>query len=150
MAVPQNRPPPLATTPALMVKAFHEKYRQDAGTSIHNKEKFAFRMRLITEEYKELIEAANDLEHDYTVERVAHFIKELQDLKYVLIGTEIAFGIPSDGAFARVHLSNMSKSLPTQVDLSGCSKIVKGPDYKPASLIDIATKVYNERSAQRD
>ena len=61
-----------------------------------------FRLSLITEEYKELVQACTD--KDITEVRDA-----LSDILYVVYGMQDALGIDGDGDFDKVHNSNMSK-----------------------------------------
>src|SRR3972149_2730140 len=101
--------------PSEAVKEFHIKFNiRKAHPSDY--ESVGFRMRLIAEEYKEVIDAAgcvegqgwpvvNMSEQCYT----AHLLKELADLAYVIYGTAEAFGWDLDEALRRVHESNMSK-----------------------------------------
>lgn len=67
------------------------------------------RMRLITEEYQELLKAREERD-------LVGFIDALQDLKYVIYGAELALGISSEEHFEEVHSANMRKL---------------GPDGKP-------------------
>lgn len=60
------------------------------------------RKTLITEEYKEVIEAMEGQD-------LSHIAKELADLAYVVYGTAAQMGIDLDAVFAAVHKSNMSK-----------------------------------------
>lgn len=58
------------------------------------------------------------------------------DLRYVVVGTEIALGIPGDAVFAEVHRSNMTKVLSdgsTMVDEGG--KVLKPPSYSPPDVV---------------
>ena len=86
------------------------------------------RMRLITEEYKEVLEAF----WEGTYEELA---KELADLLYVVNGMAATYGIPLDEVFNRVHESNMSKlgedGKPVYRD---DGKVMKGPNYKEPDL----------------
>lgn len=88
------------------VKEFHELF----DVPVLNKpelpeERFELRLNLIEEEFRELKEAlyAND---------PVEVIDALADLKYVLNGAIIEFGMQDvfDEAFDRVHESNMSKA----------------------------------------
>lgn len=68
----------------------------------------------------------------------AALTKELADLLYVVHGTAVAFGLPLEPAFVRVHESNMSK-LDTDYKpiFNEAGKVMKGPFYKPPSLEDL-------------
>lgn len=92
-----------------------------------------FRMRLISEEYREVLEVARKLPLDRE-----HFLKELSDLAYVIYGTAEAFGWDLDEAVKRVHESNMSK-----LDENGNpiyredGKVLKSKLYKEPYLGDL-------------
>jgi predicted HAD superfamily Cof-like phosphohydrolase len=101
------------------------------------------RMALITEEYKEVKQALDVVcvEHERgAISKVsaAELLKELCDLQYVLDGFFVAFGLPKEAAFNRVHASNMSK-------LGGDGKpvyredgkVMKGPNYTKPNLEDL-------------
>ena len=61
-----------------------------------------YRLSLITEEYKELIEAVEQNDYVETVDA-------LSDIMYVVLGMGRAIGVDLDKAFDIVHKSNMSK-----------------------------------------
>lgn len=61
-----------------------------------------YRLSLITEEYKELVEALENNDYVETVDA-------LSDILYVVYGMGRAIGIDLDKAFSLVHKSNMSK-----------------------------------------
>ena len=94
---------------------------------------------LITEEYKEFIDA-----HEVAVSNLGnkrareHALKELTDLVYVSWQYAAAAGWDLDEALTRVHESNLSK---LDDDLKPIKredgKVMKGPNYKPANLIDL-------------
>jgi predicted HAD superfamily Cof-like phosphohydrolase len=97
------------------------------------------RMRLIREEFKEVMDELGLLVQprspDETVEILRRLLKELADLRYVTEGCAVSFGLPIDPAFEEVHRSNMSKlgtgGLPS---LREDGKILKGPRYSPADM----------------
>ena len=60
------------------------------------------RIKLINEEYEEVIEAIEKGNPD-------EVLKELCDLVYVCVGFAVTYGWSFDTAFSRVHDSNMSK-----------------------------------------
>jgi len=68
----------------------------------------------------------------------AALTKELADLLYVVHGTAVAFGLPLEVGFVRVHQSNMSK-LDTDYKpiFNEAGKVLKGPFYKPPNLDDL-------------
>ncbi len=61
-----------------------------------------YRLSLITEEYKELLEAVENNDFVETVDA-------LSDIMYVVLGMGRAIGVDLDKAFNIVHKSNMSK-----------------------------------------
>ena len=90
------------------------------------------RMKLIREEYEELISAINQRKDK------DHILKELCDLVYVCVGFADTYGWDFDTAFSRVHKSNMSK-----LDSNGDpiyrkdGKILKSKLYKEPDLQDL-------------
>lgn len=110
----------------------------------YNIELLKLRQRLLREELAEL-----DVEIDSLVEEIentgttsvetrAKMMKELSDLQYVLSGMVVAFGIPMQEVFHRTHQSNMSKLVNGKVLKREDGKFLKGPNYKPPYLEDIA------------
>jgi len=67
----------------------------------------------------------------------AKLTKELADLLYVVYGTALAFGLPLDPAFNRVHESNMSKLVDGKPLYREDGKVLKGPNYQPPVLDDL-------------
>lgn len=102
------------------------------------------RQKLLNEELAELnveINALiNELEKngETTPFTRAKMIKELADLQYVLSGMVVAFNIPLTEVFKRVHKSNMSKLVNGKVLKREDGKFLKGPNYQPPFLEDIA------------
>lgn len=102
------------------------------------------RQRLLREEMDELDVEINTLVEELekngetsTATR-ARMMKELSDLQYVLSGMVVAFGIPMQEVFHRTHQSNMSKLVNGKVLKREDGKFLKGPNYKPPFLEDIA------------
>ena len=93
--------------------------------------------RLIVEEFKEFLDAENQLIMGLTVNS-ADCLKELSDLVYVCYQYAANLGWDLDEALNRVHQSNMSK-----LDDSGNpiyredGKVLKGPNYQPPTLNDL-------------
>ena len=96
-----------------MVKEFHELFKLKIGDKpdVENEELASLRVRLIDEEFDELMKALDEyLEHggkNYLVD----VLDALLDLEYVLLGAVISFGMQDifDKAFEEVHRSNMTK-----------------------------------------
>ena len=92
---------------------------------------------LITEEFKEFLEADNMLFRD-SPKYPQDCLKELADLVYVCYQYAVNMGWDLDEALDRVHKSNMSK-----LDEEGKpiyredGKVLKGPNYKPPNLEDL-------------
>lgn len=93
--------------------------------------------RLIVEEFKEFLDAENQLIMGLTV-NAAECLKELADLVYVCYQYAANLGWDLDEALDRVHQSNMSK-----LDDNGNpiyredGKVLKGPNYQPPNLNDL-------------
>lgn len=126
------------------VKEFHK------AMGIHMSESYIqdaveFRLRLIWEEYQEVLAAAGyvpDLEVGFRRNGKdmvpAEFLKELADLDYVTAGAAVTFGWDFNEAGQRVHLSNMSKlgddGKPVR---RSDGKVLKGPNYVEPNLGDL-------------
>jgi predicted HAD superfamily Cof-like phosphohydrolase len=112
-----------------------------------------FRMKLILEEFFEVLDAAGvvlvdtftglPIRTEVHIERVeaprpADLLKELADLDYVTAGCAEVFDWDFDEAGRRVHASNMSKMGDDGKPLRReDGKILKGPNYKPPHLGDL-------------
>ena len=92
---------------------------------------------LIVEEFKEFLDAENQLLLGFTV-NATDCLKELADLVYVCYQYAENLGWDLDEALNRVHQSNMSK-----LDNNGNpifredGKVLKGPNYQPPNLKDL-------------
>ena len=115
-------------------KEFRSTYQ--IGNSI-SREARARQMNLITEEFKELLEADSKLFRTGSEPRAA-CLKELADLVYVCYQYAANQRWDLDEALDRVHKSNMSK-----LDEDGKpifrndGKVLKGPNYAPPNLEDL-------------
>ena len=93
--------------------------------------------RLIVEEFKEFLEAEQQLLYGFT-RHSEDCLKELADLVYVCYQYAANLGWDLDAAMDRVHQSNMSKlgedGKPIRRD---DGKVLKGPNYKPPTLTDL-------------
>lgn len=96
---------------------------------------------LIREETDELSEelsrAAEQLANRGKIDDVTKqkILKEMADLQYVLSGLAVAFGLPIEAAFNRVHKSNMSKLGENGLPLyRSDGKVQKGPNYQPPDM----------------
>lgn len=120
-----------------MVREFHDKFgikRHNEPVIPANKKEVNLRLKLIHEEYLELIEAI--IEEDPVAAADA-----LTDILYVVYGTGDCFGIDLDKCYAEVHRSNMSKLGEDGKPIRNeHGKVMKGPNYTPPNLKDILFK----------
>lgn len=133
--------------PSEAVHEFHTKFGIKKAT-LKSKESMEFRMRLIHEEFNEVIDAAGFFivqadTRTLFISKIKecdpeHLLKELADLAYVIYGTAEAFGWDLDEAVRRIHESNMSKlgadGKPIHRE---DGKVLKGPNYKEPDLKDL-------------
>ena len=149
------------STHADKVREFYEKYQQEqfladdgAAASLENmgNDRVDLRMKLIAEEFFELVaavyneQAAYELESAWnglfsdgvTDERrndVVAAADATGDLRYVIEGFDLAAGIPAEKVFDEIHSSNLSKlgkdGFPIISDgtLKPKGKILKGEDF---------------------
>ncbi len=125
------------------VKEFHRAMEMDIN-SPYSADLLKLRQKLLNEELAEL-----NVEIDSLISELqtsgstrqatrARMFKELADLQYVLSGMVVALGIPMQETFRRVHQSNMSKLVDGHALKREDGKILKGPNYKPPFLDDLA------------
>lgn len=113
-------------------KAFEVKSDSQRGSLQYN-----LQIKLIIEEYTEVIEAYDAFKQNDLSTHVA-LLKELADLVFVCYQAAENMGWDLDETMRRVLDSNLSK-----LDDSGRpirnedGKVLKGPNYKPPTLIDI-------------
>lgn len=133
--------------PSEAVRDFHTKFGIPKAhpSDVQSAE---FRMRLIHEEFNEVIDAAGFFivqADTRTLFRTKlkgcdpeHLLKELADLAYVIYGTAEAFGWDLDEAVKRVHESNMTKlGADGKPVYREDGKVMKGPGYKEPYLGDL-------------
>ena len=95
-------------------------------------------LNLISEEYAELNEAFVAVIADLQNKRAREeCLKELADVCYVAFQFAAAAGWDLDTALDRVHQSNMSKLVDGKPLKREDGKVLKGPNYKPPTLIDL-------------
>ena len=119
---------------SVQAKEFRHGYqvKNDTGPASREMQK-----RLIVEEFKEFLEAEQQLLYGYT-RNAEDCLKELADLVYVCYQYAANLDWDLDEAMYRVHKSNMSK-----LDENGHpiyredGKVLKGPDYQPPTLTDL-------------
>ena len=92
---------------------------------------------LIVEEFKEFLEAENQLLTGFVV-NATDTLKELADLVYVCYQYAENLGWALDEALNRVHRSNMSKlGEDGEPVYREDGKVLKGPNYEPPNLSDL-------------
>ena len=102
------------------------------------------RYKLLNEELEELKIEIDTLCHELEttgttqIDTRSRMLKELSDLQYVLSGMAISFNLPLEEAFTRVHTSNMSKLVNGKPLKRADGKFLKGPNYHPPYLDDLA------------
>ncbi len=125
------------------VKEFHRAMEMDIN-SPYSADLLKLRQKLLNEELSELNAEIDslitELQTTGTTEQStrARMFKELADLQYVLSGMVIALEIPMEETFRRVHQSNMSKLVDGHALKREDGKVLKGPNYKPPFLDDLA------------
>jgi predicted HAD superfamily Cof-like phosphohydrolase len=92
---------------------------------------------LIVEEFKEFLEAENQLLTGFVV-NATDTLKELADLVYVCYQYAENLDWDLDEALNRVHRSNMSKlGEDGEPVYREDGKVLKGPNYEPPNLNDL-------------
>jgi predicted HAD superfamily Cof-like phosphohydrolase len=92
---------------------------------------------LIVEEFKEFLEAENQLLTGFVV-NATDTLKELADLVYVCYQYAENLDWDLDEALNRVHRSNMSKlGEDGEPVYREDGKVLKGPNYQPPNLSDL-------------
>jgi predicted HAD superfamily Cof-like phosphohydrolase len=133
-----------------LVKQFHDSFNKikDPDTPQSIIAQHELRQKLITEEYREVLEEMGyslkiNMDHhgEYKVD-IVKLSKELADLLYVVYGTAATYGIPIDEVYREVHRSNMSKlGIDGKPIYREDGKVLKGPNYTPANI----EKILNEK-----
>lgn len=132
---------PSSYRPYAMVRYFHEKFTPNQKYDAMEM-KLERRMQLISEEYKEVIEA---LEHWNSTlygetssteeECKIELAKELADLLYMIYGTADELDIPIKAVFKAVHRSNMEKIWDDgEVHYNEYGKVLKPPGHQPPNI----------------
>lgn len=97
-----------------------------------------FQLKLITEEYKELAAAVKACSTaPGSKPHKENALKELTDLLVVCFQMAECLGWDLDVAYNRVMDSNMSKLVDGKPLKREDGKVLKGPNYKPPTLIDL-------------
>lgn len=127
------------------VEDFHVAFGQpilDVPT-VPDTDRVMLRLRLIAEEFFELLEAC-DVDHGmyYDPSRICPMSRvnlvevadALGDLDYVIEGTRLEFGINGGPVAAEIHRSNMSKLVDGKPLYREDGKVAKGPNYSPPDI----------------
>jgi predicted HAD superfamily Cof-like phosphohydrolase len=141
-----------------LVRKFHEAFGHPAPgspTPPSDPADVRLRGRLITEEYKEVMEQlallSNAQGQSRKLEIMADLLKELADLRVVLEGTAIVLGLDIDGAFEEVMHSNMTKlGQDGRPILRQDGKILKGPNYQPADMLRFVPPIIEGSADEAD
>jgi predicted HAD superfamily Cof-like phosphohydrolase len=128
-------PPRRGKTNYDMVRDFHKKFDLPWCVTLTEPEpeEVMLRVRLMAEEFSELVAAMQLNIMDPTDENFELVADAIADLLYVVYGTAVIFGMPIDAIFEEVHRSNMTKS--SETDKGG--KITKGEDFDPPDLKEV-------------
>lgn len=118
------------------VKEFHQTFGQRVGKKpeLPDKEERKLRMKLLAEEYTELVVA----EYNDDLVEIAD---ALADIIYIACGTAVSYGIPLDKLFAEVHRSNMAKLVDGKVIRRSDGKVQKPEGWTPP---DVKSVLYSE------
>ncbi|UAW01075.1 hypothetical protein STIP28_33 [Synechococcus T7-like virus S-TIP28] len=104
-----------------------------------NPETARLQQRLISEEYEEFLEAhAESVCYIQNKRAREACLGELADIAYVCYQYAAAAGWDLDEALTRKHIANLSKLDDDLKPIKRADgKVMKGPNYKPANLIDL-------------
>lgn len=115
---------------------FREIYSQRSG--VFNVVQAAMQLGLITEESTEFSDAVSLATGDLSNKRAREeALKELADLVFVCYQFAAMAGWDLDEALQRVYDSNLSKLVDGKPLKREDGKVLKGPNYRPPSLIDL-------------
>ena len=117
------------------VREFHEVFGLSVRDSFDSDNPYngdyPLRIKLIREEYEELMEAFEEGNYE-------NIAKEMADLLYVVYGTGVTMGIDLDKALDIVHDSNMSKLDDDGKPIyNSYGKVQKSDNYYPANLSEL-------------
>ena len=88
------------------------------------------RGRLLTEEFKEYIEA--EVDND-----IVEIADALADIIYIVCGTALSYGIPLNKVFKEVHRSNMAKLVDGKALYREDGKVKKPEGWTPPDITSI-------------
>jgi predicted HAD superfamily Cof-like phosphohydrolase len=120
------------------VKEFHIAFGQRVAEKpeLPDMEERELRGKLLTEEFREYIEAENDND-------IVEIADALVDIIYIACGTALSYGIPLEKVFKEVHRSNMAKLVDGKVLRRDDGKIMKPEGWKPPNIKKIIDKDIN-------
>jgi predicted HAD superfamily Cof-like phosphohydrolase len=124
------------------VKDFHAAFGQRIGNSPaipEDVDERCLRMDLLEEEFKEYMDAEQDLD-------IVGIADALADIIYIACGTAVSYGIPLDKVFEEVHRSNMSKLVDGKVVRREDGKILKPQGWTPPQIETILKKETEEKT----
>lgn len=133
-----------------LVQEFHEAFNLDAPDGpplVPNSDLVRLRMRLIREEYDEVMDELAMLTRQTDPSEIVitfrALLKELCDLRYVTEGAAVAFGLDIDTAYKEVHRSNMSKlGADGKPIYRADGKVSKGPSYSEADMTSFIPDIW--------
>jgi len=101
-----------------------------AAAKANGKDTTLLRVQLMAEELAELIEAMAE------PHRIAPVLHEAADLRYVVDGTVLAFGLGRvyEDAVAEIHRANMSKLEDGKPVKDAAGRVTKGRDFRKADV----------------
>jgi len=108
------------------------------GESLSDAALLDFRIRFLEEEVRELREAAEHCKQSMSVANISALLREMADVQAVLSGFAVSFGLPMAEAFQRVCTANRSKLVDGKPMQTPEGKMLKGPNFKPPVMDDLA------------
>lgn len=143
-----------------LVRQFHHVYGMHIGTGAPRGDHsdMAMRLRLIAEEFTELVaavrgeraaamiaEAFAAIDHGPVHADVVATADALGDLTYVIFGMAILMNIPLNAVISEIHRSNLTKLDANGAVLSRADgKVAKGPNYTPPRIKAILEQVKSD------
>jgi len=112
------------------VKDFHAAFGQRIGNSPaipEDVDERCLRMDLLEEEFKEYMDAEQDLD-------IVGIADALADIIYIACGTAVSYGIPLDKVFEEVHRSNMAKLVDGKPIYREDGKVLKPKGWTPPQI----------------
>ena len=111
------------------VRAFQRAFGQRVGEKpeLPDKNERKLRMKLLAEEYTELVMAENN-------DDLVEIADALADIIYIACGTAVSYGIPLDDVFESVHASNMAKLVDGKVIRRADGKVQKPEGWQPPDI----------------